>query len=238
MIKDLKALITFITVITITVFFAACNSKPNTEAIWVQIERYGDVPAFKYQSDKIDFYFINNQVEIYRYKLDSILVNKSNSIDLFTKIKSEMVNQHPRKTSNTFILNNGLLKHKGYIDIDIFEQYIEKYLENSETSRKAYYRLYSEDYEDFELGYLEYFVNSSTKNFKFNPEKWKIIDKIEAGLLADWSCGKTYTLAQNLEGKFILFNKNKSSIEFDFNSSLAWEPRSRHNNEENHELKK
>jgi hypothetical protein len=216
MIKDLKVFVTFTTVISIIVLCFACNSKHNTKAIWVEIKRYGDVPAFKNQSDKIDFYFTNNQVEIYRYKLDSILVNKSNSFDLFTKIKADMVEQHPRETLNTFILNNGQLKYKGYIDIDIFEQYLEKYLENSETSRKAYYRLYSEDYEDFELGYLEYFVNSSIKRFKFNPEKWKIIDKIEARLLVNSSFSKTYTLAQNLEGKFVVFNNNESSSEFDF----------------------
>jgi hypothetical protein len=221
MIKDLKVFATFITVISITILCFACSSKHNTKAIWVEIERYGDVPPFKNQSDKIDFYFTNNQVEIYRYKLDSILVNKSNSFDLLTKIKADMVEQHPGETLNTFILNNGQLKYKGCIDIDVFEQYLEEYLENSETTKKVYYRLYSEGYEDFELGYLEHYVNFSTKNFKFNPAKWKIIDKIEARLLADSSYGKTYTLAQNLEGKFVLFNNDESSIEFDFNSSLA-----------------
>lgn len=229
MVKDLKVLTTFLTAISIIIFCFACNSKHNTKAIWVEIERYGDVPPFKNQSDKIDFYFTNNQVEIYRYRFDSVLVNKSNEFDLLTKIKVDMVEQHPRNTLNTFILNNGQLKDKGYIDIDVFEQYLDKYLENSETIKKAYYRLYSEDYEDFEIGYLEHYVNFSTKKFKFNPEKWKIIDKIEARLLADSNDGKTYTLAQNLEGKFVLFNNNESSIEFDFNSSLARESTSYHN---------
>jgi len=208
----------FITVISaLFLIVNSCDTSQKKVSKWIEIYKYSDVPPKRNETKKIGFYFSGNQTEINVYRYDSIVNTKLYKINLFDEITRNLWEIGNKKTSNTYIVEDGLLLSEGYLDFDFFEKHITTYLDNQETKTKIYIRLSSDKYDDFQLGYLEYFANSVHHSFELDKSVgWKIIDQINFSILTDGIYSNSFTLAQNTDGKFRLCHNDKCSVEFIF----------------------
>ena len=87
----------------------SCNAPNENESIWLQVNRYPEVPSDLIGTQQLSFYLNNNIVTIQSKSIDTVVISEPIDEYLISFMRDPLISQNIDKTVNTFVMENGKL---------------------------------------------------------------------------------------------------------------------------------
>lgn len=196
-------------------FLTSCNTPKENESIWLQVNRYPEVPADLIGIQQLSFYLSNNSVTIQSKSIDSVVTSKSSDEYLVSFIRNPLIKQNIDETVNTFIMENGKLKAQGHINIDslVFKL---KRVHHNVIDRKASRTLSDISYNEYQLNYLEYFANSVYTENLNKQMAFEIVDIFQSFKPINYNIYFKDTLVRDSSENYFFIRNGKKSTSFKY----------------------